>query len=296
MESKNSPADRQLTVSRIIDAPLEMVWKAWTDPEQLKQWWGPKGFTNPVCQWEPEPGKKILIHMQGPDGITYPMDGEFLSIRKPEELVFKSGALDKNGKRLFEVLNTINFAKKGDRTELTMHAVVTHAGPEAEPYLSGMDAGWGQSLDKLEALISANPPLIIERIFNAPASKIWRAMTDTEEMKKWYFDLPEFKAEVGFSFQFLAGKDVNHPYLHLCEVTEVVPGKKLTYSWRYEGYPGNSLVTFELFEMGDQTIVKITHRGIETIAPGNPDFGTKNFTAGWTAFLDTGLTAYLKNN
>ncbi|HMG16656.1 MAG TPA: SRPBCC domain-containing protein, partial [Saprospiraceae bacterium] len=72
-----------------------------------------------------------------------------------------------------------------------------------------------------------NLPIIVERIFNAPASKIWSALTDKNEMKKWYFDLKEFKAEVGFKFQFYGGPEDGIQYLHLCEITEVIPNKKL---------------------------------------------------------------------
>ncbi len=89
-----------------------------------------------------------------------------------------------------------------------------------------------------------NQALVFERLFDAPASKVWKAITDKEEMKKWYFDLPAFKAEVGCNFQFSGGPSPEKQYLHLCEVTEVIPEKKLTYSWRYDGYAGNSFVTF----------------------------------------------------
>src|SRR4028119_2075236 len=98
-----------------------------------------------------------------------------------------------------------------------------------------------------------NQPVILERESNAPASKVWKALTDKEEMKKWYFELAEFKAEVGFKFQFLGGPDGGIQYLHLCEVTEVLPEKKPSYSWRYDGYAGNSFVTFELFNQDNKT-------------------------------------------
>ena len=97
-----------------------------------------------------------------------------------------------------------------------------------------------------------NEPIVIERTFNAPAEKVWQAISDNSQMKQWYFELEDFKPEVGFEFQFEGGDDKN-TYVHLCKVTEVVPGKKLTYSWRYEGYEGNSFVTFELFPEGDKT-------------------------------------------
>ena len=80
---------------------------------------------------------------------------------------------------------------------------------------------------------------------------------------------------------------------HLCKVTEVVPGKKLAYSWRYDGYPGDSLVTFELFETGEKTRLKLTHAGLETFAHLNPDFAVSNFVEGWTHILGTSLKEFL---
>jgi len=136
-------------------------------------------------------------------------------------------------------------------------------------------------------------PFIIERTFNAPAINVWQALTDNKKMKQWYFNLEDFKPEVGFEFQFMGGEK-NKEYLHLCKVTDVVIGKKLTYSWRYDGYPGNSFVTFELFEEGNKTRLKLTHEGIETLAPGNPDFAKENFEKGWTSILDESLKGFLE--
>jgi uncharacterized protein YndB with AHSA1/START domain len=141
-----------------------------------------------------------------------------------------------------------------------------------------------------------NEPFTIERTFNAPIEKVWKAITNRDEMAKWYFDLPEFRAEVGFKFRFTGGKDPERPYMHLCEITEIIPNKKLTHSWRYDGYPGNSFVTFELFEEGERTRLKLTHAGLETFAAANnPDFDPKNFEMGWTAIIGTNLQQYLED-
>ena len=142
-------------------------------------------------------------------------------------------------------------------------------------------------------------PLVIERTYNAAFSKVWKAITDKEDMKQWYFDLVEFKPDVGFEFQFLAGSD-NMKYLHLCKIIEVNIGKKLTYSWRYDGYEGNSYVSFELFEEGNQTRLKLTHKGLQTFPANNPHFAKKNYVEGWTYFIGTALKAFVettvKNN
>jgi uncharacterized protein YndB with AHSA1/START domain len=138
-----------------------------------------------------------------------------------------------------------------------------------------------------------NEPLVIERTFNATPSKIWEAITNKDEMKQWYFDLAEFKLEVGFEFQFLGGTGTNK-YLHICKVTEFIECKKLTYSWRYEGCEGISFVTFELFAVGDKTRLKLTHEGIETFPENNPELARGNFAEGWTHIIGKALKEYLE--
>lgn len=135
-----------------------------------------------------------------------------------------------------------------------------------------------------------------ERLFNSPISKVWNAITNKEEMKLWYFDLAEFKAEKGFQFQFSGGPSPEKQYLHLCEVTEVIPQKKLAYSWRYDGYEGNSIVTFELSEHENKTLLILTHSGIDTFPKDNPDFVVKNFIEGWTHIIHISLKNYLEPN
>ena len=137
-------------------------------------------------------------------------------------------------------------------------------------------------------------PIVIERTFNAPVAAVWKAITDKDEMKSWYFDLAEFKAEKGFMFQFSGGPDDGPQYLHLCEVTEVIPNKKLTYSWRYDGYEGNSFVTFELFPEGDKTRLKLTHRALETFPATNPAFAKENFAKGWNSLIGSMLKDFLE--
>jgi uncharacterized protein YndB with AHSA1/START domain len=138
-----------------------------------------------------------------------------------------------------------------------------------------------------------NEPFIIERTYNAPADKVWEAITNKDQMRQWYFDLADFRAEPGFEFQFEGGPD-DRKYLHKCRVTEVVAGKKLQYSWRYEGYEGNSFVTFEIFAEGDKTRLKLTHEGLETFPMNNPDFAKKNFMEGWNQIIGTSLKDFVE--
>ena len=139
-----------------------------------------------------------------------------------------------------------------------------------------------------------NDPIVMERLFDAPVSKVWNAITDKNEMKHWYFDLEEFRPEVGFRFSFTGGPSPEKQYVHLCEVTEVVPGKKLVYSWKYEGYQGISHVSWELSEKDNKTLLRLTHTGIGSFPEDNPDFDISNFRQGWTEIINKNLKDYLE--
>jgi uncharacterized protein YndB with AHSA1/START domain len=140
-----------------------------------------------------------------------------------------------------------------------------------------------------------NEPLVIERTLQAPIDRVWKAITNKDEMKQWYFDLAEFRPEVGFEFQHEAGKE-GRLYLHLFKVTEVVPGRRLQYSWQYKGYEGLSYVTFELFAEGDKTRLRLTHEGLETFPAQVADLKRENFFKGWTTIIGEHLPEYLSRS
>jgi uncharacterized protein YndB with AHSA1/START domain len=129
-----------------------------------------------------------------------------------------------------------------------------------------------------------NNVLVLERLLNAPSDLVWKALTNITLLKKWLPFFPDFKAEVGFETRFELGPD-DHKYMHICKVLEVVPGKRITYTWYYEGYAGKSHVTFELFPEGDTTKVILTHTITEAF-PDDPAFSRKNFAEGWTYTID----------
>jgi len=122
-------------------------------------WWGPDGFTNPVCEVDARAGGAIRIDMRAPNGVVYPMSGRFEEISEPERLVFISSALDANGKSMFDILNTVLFEEQHGKTVLTLQARVLKAAVEAPQYLKGMEVGWTQSLGRLGAYL----PLMRDR-------------------------------------------------------------------------------------------------------------------------------------
>jgi uncharacterized protein YndB with AHSA1/START domain len=144
-----------VTLTRVFDAPRALVFKAWTDPKMLARWWGPHHFTNPVCEVDLRPGGKIRIDMRGPEGTVYPMTGVFHEVDKPQRLVFSTTPLDEDGEPMFEVLNTISFEEHEGKTKLTVQARVVKTTAVAARYLDGMEAGWTQSLERLEEILKA---------------------------------------------------------------------------------------------------------------------------------------------
>lgn len=141
-------------------------------------------------------------------------------------------------------------------------------------------------------MISA--PFVIEQTYNAPVRKVWKALTDKGQMKQWYFDVSDFKPQVGFEFSFEGGTP-EKSYTHLCKVLEVIPEKKLVYTWSYQGYPGLSTLTFELFAENEKTRLRLTHSGLETFpAETNPDFAKKNFEMGWTEITSKMLREFVE--
>jgi uncharacterized protein YndB with AHSA1/START domain len=138
-------------------------------------------------------------------------------------------------------------------------------------------------------------PVVVERVYNSPVNRVWSALTELKKMQQWYFPmLTEFEPEVGFETRF----DVKHSgkvFPHIWKVTEVIPNKKISYEWRFDNYPGNSVVSFELFDMGDQTKIVCTHTGLETFKGDvNPDLARHNFVEGWTHFIGTALKNYVE--
>jgi uncharacterized protein YndB with AHSA1/START domain len=284
---------REFVITREFDAPCELVFKAWTEAKHLAQWWGPRGFTNPVCKWDARPGKAIHVVMRAPNGTDYPMGGEFREIVAPERLVFTSGALDKKGNLLFEFLHTVTFVERKGKTRLAIRSRVIKTTAEAGKYIGGFEAGMTQSLVRLaEHLAAQTPPLVVERTFDAPVAKVWKAITNKDQIKEWSFDMNAFKPEVGFEFQFYGEKD-GVKFFHRCKVIEVIRGKKLAYSWRYEGHEGDSLVTFELFAQGKKTRLKLTHEGLESF-PKIPVFARENFVQGWTEIIGKYLKEFVE--
>jgi uncharacterized protein YndB with AHSA1/START domain len=196
MPTKNKiPKDyleREFVITREFAARRDLVFKAWTDAKLLAQWWGPRGFTNPVCHWDARAGQAIHVVMRAPNGADYPMGGEFREVVAPERLVFTSGALNGKGKMLFEFLHTATFVERNGQTLLTLQSRVIKTTAEANKYIGGFEAGMTQSLERLKGLIAKSQigkrpsrELSLTRIFDAPRALVFAAWTKPEHLAKW---------------------------------------------------------------------------------------------------------------
>ncbi len=142
-------AEREVVITRVFDAPRGLVFKAWTDPERMARWWGPKGFTNPICNLDARVGGAWRIVMRSPAGIEYPCGGVYREIVEPERLVFTNIATDNEGNLVLDGLTIVIFAEHDGKTKLTLQTRAVAVAAHAAAYLAGMEAGWAQSLERL---------------------------------------------------------------------------------------------------------------------------------------------------
>lgn len=147
-------ARREIEITRVFDAPRELVFRAWTDPKHVAKWWGPHRFTNPVCELDARPGGAIRIHMRAPDGTVYPMRGIFQEVVAPSRLVFTNIAVDNDDNPIIDGLTTVTFEDQAGKTKLVLRTRGTAVVAFAAAYVAGMEAGWSQSLEKLEAALA----------------------------------------------------------------------------------------------------------------------------------------------
>lgn len=178
----------RVTFRRIFEAPRATVWRAWTDPKALAKWWGPIGWTAPVCKFDARPGGAIRIDMKGPDGPVHTMLGTVEELAAPRKLVFLSGVPDAAGNMMFEVRNTVTFASRGRRTLVTLEARVVRMTPAAAAFVPGMEAGWCQSLEKLDASVtaSAKREIVNVRSLKASPAQVFRAWTAAKIVARWW--------------------------------------------------------------------------------------------------------------
>ena len=153
--------ERDLVITRVFDAPRELVWKSWTDPELVKRWWGPEGFTAPYIKIDLRVGGQSLYCMRAPDGKDYWSKGVYREIVPPERIVTTDSFADDKGNIVpatfygmsaefpLELLVTLTFEEYEGKTKFTLK----HSGFPAGPDKEDAQTGWNQSLDRLAKML-----------------------------------------------------------------------------------------------------------------------------------------------
>jgi uncharacterized protein YndB with AHSA1/START domain len=187
-------ADREIATTRLIDAPRELVFDAWTDPQQIGAWWGPKGFTTTTHKMEVKPGGVWRFVMHGPDGRDYRNKITYLEIVRPERLVYAHGGDDNVEPVSFQT--TVTFTDRGGKTELTLRAVFpTSAERDRVAREYGAVEGGRQTLERLDQHVTRlagdgqgdmQRDFVVWRIFDAPRALVWQAWTEPERLAQWW--------------------------------------------------------------------------------------------------------------
>ena len=297
----------QVVFHRTFSHPIEKVWEAITNPEQLKYW-----FTD--IEMDFRPGGPITIHFRDKDKTL--SFGEIVSIEGPNKFVWswegelavwelKPVGLDHTQLTLtysklpgdFAVNAPAGFHALLDRLEDRLEGSVQKwpfGTEELDPDQIKLQVHYADAVFKDYPEVIKSQPVLVERVFDAPIKKVWQAITDKDQMKTWYFILDEFKPELGFQFTFSGKGQKGEEYLHLCTITDILEPSRLQYSWRYKNHPGYSLVTFKLFEIGNQTRLVLSHHGLETFPQDKPDFARNSFNAGWNEIINISLKGFLE--
>lgn len=288
---------------RILDHPVERVWAALTEPDQLSVWLGP-------ARVEGGAGGNITLQMTGATNggkILQWKKNALLEYEWYKDSVVRWELLTEGPGRCRLIFTTLRVATSQlegaaigwhfhmDALEIMLDgAVVPYKYAVAHwPEISQpVSVRYAQQVNVMHQQKMPPAPFVIERTLDAPVARVWKALTDNEEIKHWSFTIPDFKPEVGYDFTF-DGENEGRKFVHLCRITEVIPERKLAYSWRYENIVGISHVSFELFPDGRRTRLRLTHEGLENLAHAGRDFVRSNFEAGWTSILDKGLAPYL---
>jgi uncharacterized protein YndB with AHSA1/START domain len=176
-------ADREIAATRIFDAPRELVFKMWTDPKHIAQWWGPRGFTTTTHEMNFKPGGVWRFVMHGPDGTDYQNKIIYEEMVEPERLVYSHVSGPQ-----FHV--TVNFEEQDSgKTKLTMRMLFESAAERsrvAKEY--GAVEGLGQTLDRLGEQLATfvGQEFVFTRVFDAPRELVWKAFVESERLMHWW--------------------------------------------------------------------------------------------------------------
>jgi len=283
--AKKPAKGRELVLARVFEAPRGIVWKAWTEPERVKDWWGPKGYTTPACDIDLRVGGRFLLCMRSPEGKDYWIMGVYREIVPLEKLVYTDSFADEHGNVVpaahygmnpeipLELLVIVTFEDLGRRTKLTLR----HAGLPEGPHQAGAQQGWSESLDRLEASMarrSSETEFVMDRgkrqvaasrVFNAPRERVFRTYTDPKLIPMWWgprrltTTVETMDVRKGGRWRYVCRDKDGTEFAFRGEYREVVTPEPLVSTFEFEGMPGHIVLETATFEdLGRKTKLRIT--------------------------------------
>ena len=269
---KTKPAanemERELVLERVFDASRDLVFRAWTEPKHIAQWWGPKNFTNTVETMDVRPGGAWRIVMHSPDGNSYPSQGEYREIVRPERLVFTNTAVDQDGKVIIDGFTTVTFADQNGKTKLTLQTRAVAMVDYAANFLKGMEMGWTQSLDRLAAEVrnaaatASEREIVITRVLDAPPKLVFEAWTDPRHIASWWgprgfrTTIHAMDVRPGGVWRFTMHGPDGVDYPNKISYLEIDKPGRLVYDHGDNGHPGYFHVTITFAEQpGGKTLL-----------------------------------------
>lgn len=309
----------EIKITRVYDAPVDAVWDAWTDPEQVAQWWGPRGFTLTTHSKDLQPGGHWAYTMHGPDGTDYPNKTQYLEVEERRKLVYDHGGND-DRPPMFRV--TVLFSESAGKTkmDMTMTLPTPEAVQEARKFIkkAGGDSTWDRLAEYLEKESSGNEQFVVNRTFDAPLDVMFEMWTNPEHFARWLpptgFEMQFIRSDIkpgGSTFYFMTNnKDVKMygraEYLKIEKPTSLVytqqfcdEQENLSRHPKMPTWPATMLTTVQLSEEGpDRTRVTVTWEphGATTREELEAFINAKaGMTQGWTGSFDK-LESLLSNN
>jgi uncharacterized protein YndB with AHSA1/START domain len=303
-DSSTTPADRQLIVSRVIDAPVARVWRAWSDPAEVSQWWGPFGFTSDASTREFKPGGTWRHTMIGPDGTAYANVARFEQIVPQHRIVFTNGGGDGDGAGV-HFRSTVTFEDLGGKTRVTMQLIFdTAAMRETAATKYGAMEGGRQTLTRLAALTEGG--FVISRLVSAPRARVWQAWTTPAELASWFgpkgFETIRANLDfrVGGTYHYgIAGSGVTMWGKWVFQEIDPPARLRMVQSFSDENgglgrhplapdWPAQTLATIEFQDFGPKTLVTVQWAPFEATDVERKTFadGTASMNQGWGGTFD----------
>ena len=310
--AKKSTDSNEIRITRIYDAPVKAVWDAWTEPDQVAQWWGPRGFTLTTHAKDLRPGGTWEYTMHGPDGTDYPNITKYHEVERYALLVYDHGG-SKDRPPMFRVTARFTELKPGKQTklEMTLALATVEAAREARAFIkkASGESTWDRLDEYLAHRASGEERFVINRSFEAPIATLWEMWTQPERFQRWLpptgatMKFIEADIRAGGQGRYVMTTDTGLTMYGRVRYLEISGPTKLVYTQEFTDeqghlarhplvptWPATMLTTVLLSEEGpERTRVTVTWTIEGAVTPeelATFTQGRAGMTAGWTGSFD----------